>query len=319
MTPEYESSEPRVRVGVALGSGSARGWAHIGVLRELSEAGIEPDVVAGTSIGALVGAAYVRGSLEQLESWVRDLTRRNVIRYMDLEPFGRGGLATVERLLESLRPFMDDVDIQALEKPFTAVATDLKTGREVWLDHGPLLAAVRASIALPGLLTPVKRGDRWLVDGGLVNPVPVSVCRALGAEVVIGVNLNADILGRRALARQSRQEESDAESAPLGLGGFADQLGASLRRGTDSLIASLRGSEPDTPHLFEVLAGALNIMQDRITRSRAAGDPPDVMLVPRVAQLGLLEFHRAADAIAEGRRSVERMLPALENALGITL
>jgi NTE family protein len=319
MAPENESSEAGVRVGVALGSGSARGWAHIGVLRELSEAGIEPDVVAGTSIGALVGAAYVRGSLEQLESWVRDLTRRNVIRYMDLEPFGRGGLATVERLLQSLRPFMDDVDIQALEKPFTAVATDLKTGREVWLDHGPLLAAVRASIALPGLLTPVKRGDRWLVDGGLVNPVPVSVCRALGAEVVIGVNLNADILGRRTLARQSRQEESDAESAPLGLGGFADQLGASLRRGTDSLIASLRGSEPDTPHLFEVLAGALNIMQDRITRSRAAGDPPDVMLVPRLAQLGLLEFHRAADAIAEGRHSVERMLPALENALSITL
>jgi len=319
MAPVDESKERRVRVGVALGSGSARGWAHIGVLRALSEAGIEPEVVAGTSIGALVGAAYVRGSLEQLEGWVRDLTRRNVIRYMDLEPFGRGGLATVERLLQSLRPFMDDVDIRALEKPFIAVATDLKTGREVWLDHGPLLAAVRASIALPGLLTPVKRGDRWLVDGGLVNPVPVSVCRALGAEVVIGVNLNADILGRRALARQIRQEESDAESAPLGLGGIADQLGARLRRGTDSLITSLRGSEPDTPHLFEVLAGALNIMQDRITRSRAAGDPPDVMLVPRLAQLGLLDFHQAADAIAEGRRSVERMLPALENALGITL
>jgi NTE family protein len=316
---EDRSKEPRVRVGVALGSGSARGWAHIGVLRALSEAGIEPEVVAGTSIGALVGAAYVQGSLEQFESWVRELTPRNVIRYMDLEPFGRGGLATVERLLQSLRPFMDDVDIQALEKPFIAVATDLKTGREVWLDRGPLLAAVRASIALPGLLTPVKRGERWLVDGGLVNPVPVSVCRALGAEVVLGVNLNADVLGRRALARQSRQEESDAESAPLGLGGIADQLGASLRRGTDSLIASLRGSRPDTPHLFEVLAGALNIMQDRITRSRAAGDPPDVMLVPRLAQLGLLEFHRAADAIAEGRRSVERMLPALENALGITL
>ena len=175
---------------------------------------------------------------------------------------------------------------------------------------------MRASIALPGLLTPVKLGERWLVDGGLVNPIPVSVSRALGADVVIAVNLNADILGRRAPTKESGPAVSVPVTAALGLGGVAGQLGASLRRGTDSLIESLRGSHPDTPHLFEVLAGSLNIMQDRITRSRTAGDPPDVMVLPRLAKLGLLDFHRGAEAIAEGKRAVKRMLPALEAALG---
>jgi len=162
----------------------------------------------------------------------------------------------------------------------------------------------------------MKRGEHWLVDGGLVNPVPVSVARALGADIVIAVNLNADILGRRATAREASRAASASVTTSLGLGGVAGQLGASLRRGRDSLIASLRGSHPDTPHLFEVLAGSLNIMQDRITRSRAAGDPPDVMLLPRLANIGLLDFHRAAEGIEEGKRSVKRMLPALEVTLG---
>ncbi len=301
-------------IGLALGSGAARGWAHIGVLRELLKAGIEPDVVCGTSIGALVGAAYVNNSLDALENWVRRLTRRDVIHYMNFELFGRGGLATMERLLAFLRQLLGDAQIEQLPKPYAAVATDLKSGREVCIEQGSLLDAVRASAALPGLFTPVRYDETWLVDGGLVNPVPVSVCRALGVELVIAVDLNTGLVGRR-IAGKERETDSEETLLVTALGGLAGQITASLKRGTDSLVGQLRRTHPEMPHLFEVMAGSLNIMQDRITRSRMAGDPPDVLLLPRLRQLALLEFDRAAEAIEEGKQSVKRMLPALEPLL----
>ncbi len=301
-------------IGLALGSGAARGWAHIGVLRELLKAGIEPDVVCGTSIGALVGAAYVNDSLDALENWVRRLTRRDVIHYMNFELFGRGGLATMERLLAFLRQLLVDAQIEQLPKPYAAVATDLKSGREVCIEQGSLLDAVRASAALPGLFTPVRYDETWLVDGGLVNPVPVSVCRALGVELVIAVDLNTGLVGRR-IAGKERETDSEETLLVTALGGLAGQITASLKRGTDSLVGQLRRTHPEMPHLFEVMAGSLNIMQDRITRSRMAGDPPDVLLLPRLRQLALLEFDRAAEAIDEGKQSVKRMLPALEPLL----
>ena len=301
-------------IGLALGSGAARGWAHIGVLRELLKAGIEPDVVCGTSIGALVGAAYVNDSLDALENWVRRLTRRDVIHYMNFELLGRGGLATMERLLAFLRQLLGDAQIEQLPKPYAAVATDLKSGREVCIEQGSLLDAVRASAALPGLFTPVRYDETWLVDGGLVNPVPVSVCRALGVELVIAVDLNTGLVGRR-IAGKERETDSEETLLVTALGGLAGQITASLKRGTDSLVGQLRRTHPEMPHLFEVMAGSLNIMQDRITRSRMAGDPPDVLLLPRLRQLALLEFDRAAEAIEEGKQSVKRMLPALEPLL----
>ncbi len=307
------NANPRL-IGLALGSGAARGWAHIGVLRELLKAGIEPDVVCGTSIGALVGAAYVNDSLDALENWVRRLTRRDVIHYMNFELFGRGGLATMERLLAFLRQLLGDAQIEQLPKPYAAVATDLKSGREVCIEQGSLLDAVRASAALPGLFTPVRYDETWLVDGGLVNPVPVSVCRALGVELVIAVDLNTGLVGRR-IAGKERETDSEETLLVTALGGLAGQITASLKRGTDSLVGQLRRTHPEMPHLFEVMAGSLNIMQDRITRSRMAGDPPDVLLLPRLRQLALLEFDRAAEAIEEGKQSVKRMLPALEPLL----
>ncbi len=298
-------------VGLALGSGAARGWAHIGVLRELLAAGIQPHVVCGSSIGALVGAAYVNESMDALEDWVRGLTRRDVVHYMDIELFGRGGLATMERLFELLRLLLGDAQIEQLPKPYAAVATELKSGREVWLEEGSLLDAVRASAALPGLFTPVRYGEQWLVDGGLVNPVPVSVCRALGADLVIAVDLNTGLVGRRVADKDRMTEGEDALPFTV-FGGLAGQITAGLRRGTDSLIGQLRRTHPEMPHLFEVMAGSLNIMQDRITRSRMAGDPPDILLTPRLRHLALLEFDRAEEAIEEGKHSVARVLPAFE-------
>ncbi len=309
-----ERPEGTLRIGLALGSGAARGWAHIGVINALKEAGIEPDIVCGASVGALVGGAYASGQLAPFEAWVSGLTWRDVIRYMDVQLTG-GGFVEGERLLEFARSHAVDVQIESLPKRFAAVATELSKGQEVWLQNGSLLDAVRASCALPGLFPPVSADDKWLADGGLVNPVPVSLCRALGAEVVIAVNLNGDIVGKHFRSGRpaggravTEQEASDF------LGRLHATLSNGFRARAEEMVSSLMGSN-NTPGVFEVLSSALNIMQDRITRSRMAGDPPDVMLAPRLAHIGLLEFHQAEVAIEAGEQAVKHMLPAIFDAL----
>ncbi|HQC73534.1 MAG TPA: patatin-like phospholipase RssA [Candidatus Competibacteraceae bacterium] len=292
------------RLGVALGSGSARGWAHIGVLKALAQAGIVPDIVAGTSIGALVGAAYASDRLERLEEWVTQIDWWEIIRYMDLRMGGVEG----ERLMRAFSERVEDVPIETLSRPFGAVATDLYTGREVWFQEGSLLEAVRASIALPGLFSPVQYRERWLVDGGLVDPLPVSLCRALGADQVIAVNLNGDIVGRHFSGRVSRRTLPNPLLARLSAG-----WQAMLGNGGSAAEKPPVADEP--PGLFDVMAGAINIMQDRITRTRMAGDPPDVVLAPRLAHLGLMDFDHADEAIAAGMECVRLHLPLLRDVL----
>jgi NTE family protein len=300
-------------IGLALGSGSARGWSHIGVIRALAEAGIDPDIVCGTSIGALVGAFFVNGHLDAFESWIRRLNRIDFLRYLDFRLVTGGGFVQGKRLMDFFRDYIGNVNIEDLSKPFATVATDLTTGREIWFEQGPLMDAVRASIALPGIFTPVKLGDQWLVDGGLVNPIPVSTCRAMGAKVVIAVNLNGDIVGRR--LNQSRPSKQIGRHHTFEARLF-DRVSVALKERAASLIPQLLDPAAETPGLLNVLASSINIMQDRITRSRMAGDPPDVMLNPRLSHLGLLEFYRAAEAIEEGRACVNRMLPTLKHVLG---
>lgn len=279
------------RVGLVLGSGSARGWAHIGVIRGLADMGVVPDLVCGCSIGALVGAAYAEGGLDKFETWVRALAWQDVLGFADVS-LG-GGLIKGDKLMAFFEQHFVDCRMDALALPFACVATDLANGREVWLREGSVAAAVRASIALPGLFAPVRRDGRLLVDGGLVNPVPVSLARALGADVVVAVDLGADIVG---------------SALPKAAQGDAPGWG---RRLLDSL--GLGGGE--LPPLPSVMATSIHIMQTRIARSRLAGEPADVLLAPRLAQLGLMDYHRAAEAIAEGRAVVERMRPAIEYAL----
>lgn len=296
------------RLGIALGSGSARGWAHIGVLAALEEAGIVPRVVAGTSIGALVGAAYASDRMDRLREWVLEIDWWDIVRYMDLR---RGGVEG-ERLMRAFGERVDDVSIETLAKPFGAVATDLQTGREVWFQEGSLLEAVRASIALPGLFCPVKFRESWLVDGGLVDPLPVSLCRALGADRVIAVNLNGDIVGRNFGARPSRLVTPSPLLARLGAG-LQAMLGSN-----SNTRAEEAPEEPDQPPgLFDVMAGSIHIMQDRITRARMAGDPPDVVLAPRLAHLGLMDFDHAEEAIAAGMDCVRLHLPLLRSVLNM--
>ena len=278
--------------------------------------GVRPTVVSGSSIGALVGGAYASGQLDSLERWVRSLTWKDILGYMDLSLL-EGGLIQGAKLLDIVRSSVTGTTIESLPLSFGAVATDLDTGREVWFRDGPLLDAVRASIALPGLFTPVKINGRWLVDGGLVDPTPVSLCRAMGAEVVIAVNLNGDIVGKHSRRRDRRHAEKKA--AEIGETALwervSGQLKNSLHESRVNLLSQLFGRDHDTPGLFEVMAGSINIMQDRITRSRMAGDPPEVLLAPRLARLGLMEFDKAATAIEEGRACVRRAGPALEQAL----
>jgi NTE family protein len=307
------------KIGLALGSGSARGWAHIGVINALAEQGIKPDIVTGCSIGAIVGAAYAKGELDQLEDWVRQLQWKEVVELMDISFLG-GGFLKGDKLIEFFKQRTEDINIEDLETPFATVTTDLDTGREVWLQSGSLLDAVRASFALPGLFTPVEREGRWYVDGGLVNPVPVSLCRAMGAEVVIAVNLNGDVVGKHRRDREkeiahARKQETEAEMELWDR--FVGQFRNSVESKKNKWIEELLGTSKDMPGMFEVLAGSINVMQDRITRSRMAGDPPDVMLAPRLAHIGMLEFDHAEEVIAEGGASVQRMQAALDHVLQV--
>jgi NTE family protein len=302
------------RIGLALGSGSARGWAHIGVIESLAEAGIEADIVCGTSMGSLVGAAYVAGRLTELRQWAETATWREIVGLMDVRLSG-GGLINGKQVVSFLRGLGVEESIESYAKRYAAVATDLVSGREIWLESGPIHEAVRASIALPGILSPASVGGKWLVDGGLSNPVPVSVCRALGAEVIIAVNLNGDLLGRRFAS------EPDAETTlPSRLpSDFFDrmlkELPAPLREQATQIAPRLLSKGPSTPGYFDVLSNCINIMQDHITRARLAGEPPHVMLAPRLRDIGLMEFNRAKEAIAEGRYCVEQALPMLRHYL----
>ncbi|MDW7711510.1 MAG: patatin-like phospholipase family protein [Deferrisomatales bacterium] len=311
MTPT-RSGDRRPRVGLALGGGAARGWGHIGVLRELERLGVPIDVVCGTSAGALVGAIYLCGGLDWFERWLRGLSRREILRYLDVSLPTGGGLLEGKRLMDFLRENLGDPEIGNLGRPFAAVVTDLGTGHELWLRDGPVFGAVRASMAVPGLFTPVALDGRWLVDGGLVNPVPVSACRALGAEAVIAVHLNGDRGGRRsgagALSRR-RSPEDDEET-------FLERLVIEARARASHLASVLLGGA-DAPGLLDVVTGAVTIMQERITRSRMGGDPPDVLLEPRLGGIGPLEFDRAQEAIEEGRRCTEAAGAAIRELAGL--
>lgn len=299
-TPPIESRTGGPVVGLALGSGAARGWAHLGVLKALEAEGVRPDVVCGSSIGALIGAAYASGRSTALEDWVCGLDWQDIVRMLDIS--FRGGLIRGERVLQYCAKHFFRDEFSQLELPFACVATELTTGREVWLRDGSLAGAVRASIALPGLFSPFERAGRVLVDGGLVNPVPVSLCRALGADIVIAVDLGVGALGRRRVVTEEVPEE----------GGFARRLLHSVGlHGDDAEEAALA-----KPSMTDVITAAINIMQTRIARSRLAGEPADVLISPRVAQFDMMDFHRASEAIEEGVAATARSRPSLMNILG---
>lgn len=292
------------KLGLALGSGSARGWAHIGIIRGLAEAGYVPDIVAGCSIGAFVGAAYADGDLDKLEHWVAGLSWQEVLGLLDVS--FSGGLIKGDKLVDFFQRHFVDRDFSSLNIPFACVATDLASGREIWLRDGSVANAVRASLALPGLFTPVLRDDLLLVDGGLVNPVPVSVCRAMGADIVIAVDLGSDRVGG---GQHHKAESAKVES------GADDPEPGWIARWRRSFSRPRLSNGDLLPSMAGVLSTSIHIMQMRIARSRLAGEPADVLLTPRLGHLALMDYHRGIEAIEEGRAAVIRMLPSIEHIL----
>ena len=297
-------------IGFALGSGASRGWSHVGVIKALLRAGVEPDVVCGTSVGAMVGGAYIAGNLEKLENWVLGSTRSDVLRFFDLK-FSQAGFVSVERMNRFLHDYVAaaDLRIEDLSKKYAAVSAELQTGREYWFRTGELANAIRASMAMPGLFPAVYHDQRWLVDGGLVNPVPVSACRALGADIVIGVNLNADIIRKRTKKAPAAKEQKDE--------GVLSNLKQQARQYSDSLFPPDR-KKNEAPGMFSAVSSSINIFQDRITRSRLAGDPADVLLSPRLGDIGILEFSRAGEAMKEGEDCVSNAMSEIRRVVGLS-
>lgn len=290
-------------IGLALGSGASRGWSHIGIIKALLREGIEPDIVCGTSVGAMIGACYLTDNLEKLEDWVLESTRTDVLKFFNVK-LTQSGFVDSERMKRFLHRFVggENLQIENLPKRFAAISTDLQTGREVWFQRGSLADAVRASMALPGLFPAVHHEHRWLVDGGLVNPVPVSTCRALGADIVIAVNLNSDIMGRH----NKRKPAPDTSKKK----GVLHNLKKTTLEYSSSIFPD-SSKLGDAPGLFASITNSINIVQDRITRSRLAGDPAEVVIAPQLAHIGLLEFQRAAEAIEEGENCVKGALETI--------
>ncbi|RWF26472.1 MAG: patatin family protein [Mesorhizobium sp.] len=289
--PDPKSAK-RMGISLALGGGCARGWAHIGVLRALDEAGIEVSMIAGTSIGALVGGCYLASKLDELEEFARSLTKRRIFGLLDFNLRG-SGLFGGMKLDARLREHLTGTRFEDLSRPFVAVTSEIRTGHEIWLSSGSLITAMRASYALPGVFEPVTCNGRVLVDGALVNPVPVSVCRAYEQPLVVAVNLHYDLFGRAAVIKHSAGElviENDAPSSA----GLSEHQAHHTRLG-----------------ITGVMVEAFNIIQDRISRARMAGDPPDMSLQPKLSHIGLTEFHRADEAIRLGYQATMAQISEL--------
>ncbi len=300
-------------IGLALGGGMARGFAHIGVLNVLMREGIQPSIVAGTSIGSVVGAAYLAGKLRHLEDWALAMNRMRLLSYLDFR-VRSAGLIGGGRLKSLLEENFKDMNIEDLPHPFIAIAADLLTGHEVWLRKGSVIDAMTASFALPGVFPPVERNHRWLVDGALVNPVPVAPVQAMGARMTIGVDLNTDIIGKAGQAGQNYQTVT-------GFDMFNDEdvPPETQKKISSSMTKRLFRREENSPSLFGVMVSALSIMQDRMTRSRLAGDPPDIHIKPQIGHIGLLEFERARELIDLGEKAAEEALPQIRSAMKVFL
>jgi NTE family protein len=309
MTMDASAEAPPV-LGLTLGGGIARGWAHIGVLRALDAAGIRPQVVCGTSVGALAGAAHLSGRLDVLETWARGLNRQRMITYLDFG-LGQPSLISGRKLGRLLDQSFGDLRIEDLGVPFGAVCVDLFTGHEVCLSKGRVSEVIQASYALPGVFPPRRVGRHMLVDGALVNPVPVSVCRALGAEVVIAVNLNGDIMGKTRVPDGGYAHIAGFDVLELMPGG-------GLLSGINGIARKLFRRDPNAPSLFGVMMASLNIVLDRTGRSRLAAEPPDVLIAPKLGHIGSAEFDRAAEMIDLGYQAAEEAIPDIREALRVT-
>lgn len=287
-------------LGIALGSGGARGLAHIGVLEELEGLGIQPDRVTGTSIGSLVGAGYCSGRLKEMRELALSLDLRTFFfRIMD---FGmpHSGFVEGKRILALLEELMPGATFASLNKPFRCVATNLKTGEEVVFSDGPIHPAIRASISIPGIFTPAQSGDEFLIDGGLVNPIPVELLRDMGASKTLAVDVNLGCLKR------DESKAIEARSDAGGLVEWIERVGAKFSAQDSGHLEKIKEwFKPDpTPNMIDVLGGTLHIIENQISKIRLKIEKPDFVLTPEVGDIEVLDFHHAKDIIEAGRLCV---------------
>ncbi len=312
MTFSVENGQPGL--GLALGGGMARGFAHIGVLKALNKHNIFPSIIAGTSIGSVVGGCYLVNKLDTFEKWALSLNRMRILSYLDFR-VRSAGLVGGKRLKKTLGEHFDGTKFEDLPHKFICIATDLATGHEVWLRDGDLMDAMTASFALPGVFPPVQIEDRNLVDGALVNPCPISPCQALGARMTIAVDLNTDLIGKATKSGESYQtiagfDVFNNEDVPL------EQQ---KKFKASSLSRRLFRREQHKPSLFGVMVSGLGIVQDRLTRSRLAGEPPDIHIKPPIGHIGLLEFEKAQELIKQGEEATEKLIPEIKAAMMVLL
>ncbi len=301
-------SAKRPAIGLALGGGVARGWAHIGAVQRLEELGIKPDVIAGTSVGALVGGFWLAGHLPELEHWARSLTKRRMLTYVDFMLTG-SGLMGGKRLQKTMQQYLGGKKIEDLPSRFVAVTSELATGHETWLRSGNLAESLEAAYALPGVFPPRAIDGRWLIDGALINPLPISVCRAFGARLVIAVGLHADTFGRSSVQRREKFENPELHDGETLI------KSAKANIVEKAMLRRLFRTTGQTPGLGSVMLASFNIIMDRITRSRLAGDPADVLILPSVGHIPLLDFDKADELIALGRQAVDEAMPSIEVAI----
>jgi NTE family protein len=306
------------KIGLALGSGGARGWAHLGVLQRLSELGIVPHCVAGTSIGSIAAALYATDSLATMEDLATHLDWKRVAQLFLEVKFPRSGLLTGKNFIHMLKSIIPVRQIEDLRLPYAAVATDLETEKEVVLCSGNLFDAIRASIGIPGIFTPTRLSGKYLVDGGLVNPLPVSVCRAMGADLVIAVdiNLRAAPHTRKLAKPQPAPPEPSVRITQLiaTLGKLMPQMQAPME---DTALRWLtpKTKSDDALTIFDVLTRSFRLAENQITRRELELNPPDLLIQPEVGNIMTLEFHRGPEAIAAGIRAVNECLPLLHSFL----
>jgi len=317
-----KQNAPTPKIGLALGSGSARGWAHIGVIKALTEAGIHVDYVAGTSVGAVVGAVYASGRIDSFKDVVLQLDWKKIAFFLDVV-FPKSGLIDGNRIAEFIRSHVGEKNIEDLSLPFCAVSTDLATGNEVVFQDGDIIEAVRASISVPGVFTPVRKSGAILVDGGLVNPVPVSVVRKMGADLVIAVDLNHDIIDKKGLKKASITNSTALAHNPGTMQGLTkgskilDALNNRLETLDLAALTHIRQwmARDPMPNIFEVLMTSINIMETQITATRLKADPPEALIQPHLGHIRFLEFNRAEEAIVAGYEETKRIKTCLSEKL----
>lgn len=315
----------RKTVGLVLGSGASRGWAHIGIIEALVEAKIPIDFIAGCSVGAYIGALYASGSLTSLKNFLLRMDGKKIFSYFDVV-FPRSGLLNGSRRVQELFSMHTDVqDFSELDIPLVMVATDLERGEKVIIKSGNIIEGLRATMSYPGLFAPVQVKGRWLVDGGLVDPVPVGVARAMGAGVVIAVDLNSRIVSR---GRQSsflsdveQHQELVAKLPDVDLDNrnelmkkMADFYESAENRFKHKTSEFLR-RDSATPDIIDTVITSIGIMQERITRINLAVDRPNILIQPRLGELKMMNFDQVAHAIEEGYIGVQEKLEDIRNLL----